>query len=299
MELRQLRYFATLARTLHFRRAAEQLHIAQPTLSQQIQQLEKELGVELFQRNRQGVSLTYAGETLLARTEAILNDVETAISETRLAEARVATQLTIGYVDTAAYLLIPQLTRLFYEQYPGGKLSLIHITPQQQVEALQSHLIDFGITYRLPGGKPTDVTSLSLFHDPFMAVLPQSHPYVQQPIMQASRLNGEPFIWLTRSNHNLLYDRTLRQLNEQGIHPVIVQEASTKRAILELVASNLGISVLPQSTQMLGVNEVVFRPIDAFSLSLELVLNFQTDNDSDAKQYAINLIQQIATNTPR
>jgi len=143
MELRHLRYFVAVAEELHFNRAAERLHIAQPPLSQQIKQLEVELGVELFdRRTKRQVQLTEAGRALLQATYRILAQVEQAISDTQQASRGETGTLVVGFTSTVVYDLLPAILAQYRKQFPNVKLVLQELTTTQQEEALQKHQIE-------------------------------------------------------------------------------------------------------------------------------------------------------------
>ncbi len=134
MELRHLRYFVTLAEELHFGRAAKRLHIAQPPLSQQIRQLEGELGFELFYRTKRNVQLTEAGQVFLGEVQQIMRQLQQAIQVGRQTSRGEVGQLVVGFVSSAAYNILPTILRTFRSCVPGVSIELHELTTDQQLE---------------------------------------------------------------------------------------------------------------------------------------------------------------------
>ena len=170
MELRHLRYFAAVAEELHFGRAAARLHIAQPPLSQQIRQLETELGFPLFVRAHRQVRLTEAGHSFLAGARAVLQRAEQAAVEARRVARGETGSLAVGFVASATYGLVPSLFRLFRRRHPGVALSLAELSTEEQLGALRSGAIQLGL-----GRPPADDPALAaepLLDEPLVAALP-------------------------------------------------------------------------------------------------------------------------------
>jgi DNA-binding transcriptional LysR family regulator len=147
MEFRQLKYFVTVAETLHFGRAAESLHLSQPALSKQIQALEESLEVQLFERTKQWVRLTMAGQQFLETAHRILREVEEGIQVTRrVAEGRMG-KVRVGFTEATLFCLAPQILNLYREHYPQVELILTSGGTETNVEALRTHQIDVGFVY--------------------------------------------------------------------------------------------------------------------------------------------------------
>src|SRR5881275_1522994 len=153
MELRHLRYFVAVAEELHFRRAAERLHMSQPPLSQQIRRLEDEVGATLFVRNQRRVELTAAGQAYLARARDILAAVEDAAREARRVQRGEVGRLDVGFVGSAMYSVVPELLRAFRERFPDVGLRLRELGTAEQLRRLEDGRLDVGFL-RPPGGRP-------------------------------------------------------------------------------------------------------------------------------------------------
>ncbi|MDQ4349834.1 LysR family transcriptional regulator, partial [Pseudomonas aeruginosa] len=189
MELRHLRYFQALARTLNFTRAAEQLHIAQPPLSRQIQQLEEMLGVALLERGRP-LRLTEAGRFFHEQSATLLDQLESICDSTRRIGQGQRQWFGIGFVPSALYGVLPELIRHLRGD-PELELGLLEMTTLQQVEALKSGRIDIGFG-RIRIDDPAIRQSV-LSEEPLVAALPAGHPLLGQPL-SLERLSREPFV---------------------------------------------------------------------------------------------------------
>ncbi|MBV9229224.1 MAG: LysR family transcriptional regulator, partial [Chloroflexi bacterium] len=192
MELRHLHYFIAVAEELHFGKAAERLQMAQPPLSQQIRQLEDELGVQLFYRTKRHVQLTEAGHVFLQEARQTLIQAEQAIVAARRAGRGELGRLAIGFVGSATSDILPTLIRGFQERYPEVELLLRELTTAQQVRALQDGRIHVGIL-RPPVHDDT-LRIETLFKEPLIVALPERHPLSSQVQLPIEALAREHFI---------------------------------------------------------------------------------------------------------
>jgi DNA-binding transcriptional LysR family regulator len=227
LELRRLRYFVAVAEELHFGRAAERLHIAQPPLSQQIRRLENELGVELLRRNRRRVDLTDAGRMLLESARPLLAEADRIEKLLRRAGEGTVGRLTIGFVGTASYETLPAILRAFRGRFPDVELRLEELTTGPQVAALRARRIDVGLVR-----PPVDDTSLrltALVKEQLVAALPDSHPLAAFATVRVEQLAPEPFILFLREHGTGLYNDILAVCREAGFSPTVVQETNDTR----------------------------------------------------------------------
>ncbi|MGE9267933.1 MAG: LysR family transcriptional regulator, partial [Verrucomicrobiales bacterium] len=192
MELHQLRYFLAVARTGNFSRAAEQCHVSQPSLSQQIAKLEDELGVRLFDRNKRHSSLTPHGEALLPRATRILDEVDTASREARDATELLRGKIRLGVLPTIAPYLLPDVIKNFARNYPGLEIVLDEDTTGQLLEKLLACDIDFALT-SLPLGDPRFQTH-HLFDEDLLLALPADHPLSRKKAIHTRDLRNERLI---------------------------------------------------------------------------------------------------------
>ena len=185
MELRHLRYFLAVAEELDFGRAALRLHIAQPPLSQQIRQLEEELGVQLFRRTRRNVSLTEAGQAFLSEAQRTLEQVERAMEVAQRVDRGEQGQLIIGFVGSATYGLLPKLLRAFRERFPEVAFTLRELTTSQQIQALHEQQIHLGVLR--PPVAQEEFLFEPLAQDPLIVALPEQHRLATQPSLPLGR----------------------------------------------------------------------------------------------------------------
>ncbi len=259
LELRHLRYFVAVAEELHFARAAQRLHMSQPPLSQQIRRLEEILGYPLFVRTSRSVKLTLAGETLLERARRALRIVQRDITDVRSVAAGEVGTLNVGFVGSAMMTTLPVIFRKFREAYPGIHLRLYESFTSQVLEGLHNGTLDAGI---LRDSDPLDTLNVtSLFSEPFVAVLPATHPCARQKSISPGMLRDEPFVFYPRTAGARAFEKPMTMFEEYGFRPHIVQEASHWVSILRLVGAGLGVSVAPACVRKFSSTEVVCIPL--------------------------------------
>ena len=259
MELRHLRYFVTLAEELHFRRAAERLHMAQPPLSQQIRQLEAELGFQLLYRTKRTVQLTEAGQAFLIESRRILQQLEQAIEIGRQISRGEMGQLAIGFVSSAAYNVLPEILRAFRTRFPEVVLELHELTSDQQLQWLRERRIDVGFVR--PPVADEAFSSEIVFQEPLMVALPEAHPLAQEAQVSLRSLSHQPFILFPRSLAPGLYDQIISLCQQADFSPTVAQEAIQMQTIVSLVAAQMGVAIVPASLQNLQRTGVVYKAI--------------------------------------
>ena len=259
MELRWLQSFSALADVLHFGRAAACLNLSQSALSVQIRRLEAALEVTLFERNRRSVTLTVAGETFRVEVRQLLRGLETAKKKARRAAAGGVGTLRIAFVSAAAMRVIPRVVRHYKRHLPGVELKMRNLPTAEQAAALLRQEIDVGFI-RLPF-EVEGIAVAPLSQEPFVCFLPKGHPLVHLEEIDPRQLCRETFIAYERRQAPGFYDRILSICLDSGFSPVILQEAGEMQTILSMVASEMGVAILPRSAGALGVTEVVMRPL--------------------------------------
>jgi DNA-binding transcriptional LysR family regulator len=259
IELRHLRYFVAVAEELHFGRAAERLHLAQPPLSQQIRRLEEILGLRLFARTSRSVKLTPAGTAYLERARRTLAGVARDVEETRrIGRGEVGT-LHVGFVGSAMLTRLPAVFGRFREANPKVSLHLHESFTSRVVEGLESGELDAGI---LRDGDPAEgIVTETIFSEGFVAVLPVGHRCAGQRTISPAALQGEPLVYYPRSAGARAYERPLAIFEEYGFRPQVAQEAGHWLTILRLVGAGLGVSVAPACVRWLGSPDVVCVPL--------------------------------------
>lgn len=280
LELRHLRYFVAVAEELHFGRAAERLGIAQPPLSQQIQRIERELGVQLFDRSRRQVRLTAAGRTLLEQARPVIAGAEQAATATKEAAAGRRGSIAIGFVGSATYRALPAIVRRYRDQYPDVRLQLYEMTTAGQVEALGNMTIQAGIV-RPPLNQP-GLQLETILREQLVVALPEGHPLAGAALIDPSDLEGETLVMFPREQGSGLYDQIISLCLASGFSPRIGQTATQMQTIVALVAAELGIAIVPESVADLRRPGVTYRPLDSAAAPVELALAWRSDDESPA-----------------
>jgi DNA-binding transcriptional LysR family regulator len=259
MELRALRYFSALAEELHFGRAAKRLAMTQPPLSQAIGNLERELGVRLFDRTRRRVALTHAGAAFLEEARATLAHATQAIETARRADRGEVGRLAVGYLAATAYSLLPLVLRDFARGFQGVKLELRELTLPQQFEALLRGDIEVGLLR--PPVAPAELASETVLSERFVLALPVRHPLCALRRVPAKRLAGERFIMFPRQPGLVFHDLVMDFCLRSGFTPRVAQEANQTHTVVGLVSAGIGVALVPASTQKIALAGVAYRPL--------------------------------------
>ncbi len=259
IELRHLRYFVAVAEELHFGRAAERLHLAQPPLSQQIRRLEAMLGYALFARTSRSVTLTAAGLSYLERARRTLRNVQRDIEETRSVARGDVGSLHVGFVGSGMLASLAAIFRAFREASPGVALHLHESFTAKVADGLENGSLDAGILR--DGDATPGVSTEVIFSERYVAVLPVEHALAGRKSLSPAALRGEPFVYYPRSAGARAFEKPLAIFEQHGFRPVIVQEASHWLTILRLVGAGLGVSVAPECVRRLNSRDVVCLPL--------------------------------------
>jgi DNA-binding transcriptional LysR family regulator len=259
VKLHQLRYFIAVADELHFRRAAERLHMSQPPLSEAIRELEATIGAQLLERSRRRVALTAAGEVLLRDARALLGDLDRALETARRIGTGQAGRLRLSFVGSALYGVVPDLLRAFSLERPDIELQLQERSTTEQLAALAAGDLDIGFV-RAPAAAE-GLTSQTIMREPTVAALPGGHPLSTLKRIPVARLSTEPFVLFPREQAPELHDAIMSAIAADGRLPRIVQEVAEMQTIIGLVASGMGVSLVPGSVQALARTGVVYRPV--------------------------------------
>jgi DNA-binding transcriptional LysR family regulator len=246
MEMRQIESFLSIAETLHFGRSSEQLHLSQPALSLQIKALEAELGVKLFDRNRQRTLLTEAGAAFRADASAAMELLAHAKHRAVLAARGKIGIVRVGFVSTAGYEIIPLLMRRYRKENPGVEFSLRNILTSEQMVMLRNGVLDVGFL-RLPVTDPPDLDVTPVHSEPLVVAVPSAHPLAEVKSIKLRQLAGEQFVMYERKLAPGFHDQVAGILNNAGVIPEVVQTAVEMPTLVSLVDSGLGIAILPES----------------------------------------------------
>lgn len=298
MELRHLRYFVAVATELNFSKAAEKLLVAQPALSTQIADLEREIGTVLLRRNTRTVQLTAAGQTFLTEARSILAAVEAATDKTRRTARGEEGELSIGFFAAPTMLFLPDLIRRFRAMCPNVTIRMYELTPDRQLEAFAAGKIDLGFTRPLPPGNPGLNTEF-LFAERFVAVMPETHPLGSRRQIALSELAAEPYVLLDRSVALGLYDQIIAACRAAGFSPNITHCPDLMATVLTLVAAEQGIGIVPEGVRNLRSQQVLFVPIVPELEPIPLVMCWNAERDSPSRDAFLQLVRERAGSLQR
>ena len=241
MELRHLRYFVAVAEEMNFGRAAQRLAISQPPLSQQVKDLEHELGAELIDRSRRRIRLTHAGALFLEEARLALSQAEKAARTARRAQRGEIGTLSVGFVGSATYQVLPEALRSFRERYPDVELRLRTMHGAQQVEAFREGRIQVGVLR-----PPVDdyLATRTLLEETLVAALPADHPLARSRKVGLSELAGEHFVLAPRTSGPATHDRIVGLCRRAGFSPDVAQESAELQTVAGLVAAGMGVALL-------------------------------------------------------
>ncbi len=262
MELRHLRYFLAVAEEGNFTRAAARLGIGQPPLSQQIRDLETEIGAMLFHRVPHGAELTAAGAAFLPEAKASLAAAEKARLAAQSANRGETGRLSLGFTASSAFNPVVSTTiRRFQARWPDVQLSLTEMNTLGLMQKLEHGELD--ATFFRPGlDDPDGVRLKRLPDEPMVVALPASHALAKRKTLPLALLAKEPFILFPRLVGLSLYDDVVRACREAGFELTVAQEAPQISSVVNLVAADLGVSIVPASISHIKLAGVAYRPIE-------------------------------------
>lgn len=289
MELRHLRYFVSVAEELHFGNAAKNLHIAQPALSHQIKKLEEEIGVVLFNRTQRKVKLSKAGESFLIRAKEILNNVNEACEEARRIDNGESGHLAIGFTGFVTIDMLPKIIQTYQRRFPDVKLSLKHLTTAEQITALHEEEIDVGIL--IPPIESNSLKLQLLREESFVMALPKAQ-FLHKDVssLKLPALAKEKFIMPTRVSGTGYYDLIISLCYNAGFSPNTFQEAQELQTIIALVASGLGVTLVPESLSYSKNENVIFVPVDNNDYKMRTAAAWNSSNTSPAAIQFLELL---------
>jgi len=259
IELRLWRQFSVLAEELHFGRAAQRLHITQPPLTQAIANLERQLGVRLFDRTKRSVQLSEAGTALLPEARALLARAEALPAQARAAAQGGAGRLRLAFVSTAGFTLLPAWVRAFRSLHPLVQLELTEATGDVQLAALERGDIDAGFMLHAAGFAPAGPRCLRVAQEPLVLALPQAHALARSRTLTLARVLAEPLVMFPRRILPTLHDALYGLYHAAGREPQVAQEAIQMQTIVNLVSAALGIAWVPASVREFQRHGVVYR----------------------------------------
>lgn len=291
MELRHLRYFVAVAEELHFGRAAERLHMAQPPLSQQIRQLETEMGVVLFARTNRRVELTAAGEVFLAEARGILRQVEQAATRARRAGRGEWGWLGVGFAGSATYDVLPSILRRFRELYPDVELGLQELSSEEQEQALLERRLHLGFT-RISLPAP-GLVSEPLLHEPLVLALPSTHRFARRKKIHLRELAEESFILFHEIVPSGFGAFLVRACQEAGFTPRVAQRVGEIQTAIGLVCAGIGLTLVPASAQNFQREGVIYKALADPAPAIALMLAYREEERSPVLAHFLRVTREV------
>ena len=292
MESRQLRYFVTVAREQNFTRAAEKLRIAQPPLSRQIQQLEEEFGVALFDRSSRPLMLTDAGRLLFEQAVQVLDRMDEMKAMMRRLLAVEKLHFSMGFVASTLYGYLPEVIRLYRAARPRVDLTLIELTTMEQIAALKEGRIDVGfgrIQFDDPG-----VKRIVLRNEKLSAALPLTHPLASHTgALRLGELAGSALVVYPKSPRPSFADQVLALFRERDLKPPVVHEVRELQTALGLVAAENGVCLVPASVERLRRDNVVYRALDEPDAVSPIIMSTRASDRSPEIALILSLVKAM------
>jgi DNA-binding transcriptional LysR family regulator len=292
MDTRLLKSFVTVAEELHFGRAAERAHLAQPALSRQVQRLEEKIGAQLLVRDRRKVVLTKAGRAFLKEARTILERVDLAQKEARRAERGEIGSLSFGYDECTLYGIFPELVRLYRKRFPGVTLELREVCTADQVGALLGGELDVGLVE-----EPVEAEGLrveTLLEEPLVVALPDEHPLAAKPEVVLEDLADERFVLFPRWMRPALYDVLTGMFREAGYVPNVVQEAQTKQTMVGLAAAGVGVVIVNASVSRLRRPGLVYKEIAQSDAKVATALAWRPEQETAELRGFLEIAREIS-----
>lgn len=263
IELRLWRQFLALAEELHFGRAAQRLHMTQPPLTQAVANLERQLGVRLFDRTKRSVRLTAAGEALVPQARDLLARAHALPSHARAAARGELGRLRLAFVSTVGFGLLPQWVRAFRSQFPHVEFELVEATGDVQLQALARGDVDAGFMLHSPGFAPAELEHLRISREPLVLAVPEHHPLARGRSLELNAVLEQPLVIFPRRIVPSLHDAIFGLYHAAGRSPLVAQEAIQMQTIVNLVAAGLGVAWVPESVREFQRAGVVYRQLAA------------------------------------
>ncbi|MGN6507093.1 MAG: LysR family transcriptional regulator [Tepidisphaeraceae bacterium] len=292
MELRQLGYFLTIAEEMNFGRAAERLEVAQPALSRQIQGLERELGVALFDRTRRQIRLTPAGEAFRGEAQRLMSQADHARTVAQRAARGETGRVSVAFVGSVMYGPMPAAMRVFRQRFPSVQVALHEMETGLQGEALRAGQIDVGLL-RAPLGEPLLAAEV-LLREPMIVALPTSHPLSRRDVVPLKALKDEPFVLFPRGRVPSFADQVVAACGAAGFQPSVSQEVTELQTGISLVAAGFGVCIVPKAVEKLRRPGLVFRALADPQPQTSLVATYRADNDSPALREFLRALRDHA-----
>ncbi|HEV2673691.1 MAG TPA: LysR substrate-binding domain-containing protein [Aliidongia sp.] len=297
MELRHLRYFLAVAEELNFSRAALRLHIAQPALSQQIRQLEDELGLQLLERGTRPLRLTEAGRFFQTEALAVLAKLDLAVAGVRRIGRGEVGWIGVAYVTSAMNLLLPPILRRFHAEHPGVEVLLYEILPFEQPAALLERRVHVGFVR--PGIDHAELVEESLYDEPIVVALPSDHRWAGRAQLEIADLVDEPVILFGGRMTRGVDSSFLRSLfRAAGVEPKVAFQTQYAESALGLVAAGMGVALAAAGFGHVPRAGVSFIPLAASAPSIPMKVAYRPAERSPVVQAFLKITREVAAGLP-
>jgi DNA-binding transcriptional LysR family regulator len=297
MELRHLRYFVAVAEALSFTRAAEKLHLAQPSLTRQIHNLEDEIGVRLLNRTKSLVGLTEEGRAFLVDARRVLALAQESVAAVQRLSRGETGQLNIAYLSNFNFDLLPKTLGAFREGFPHIALNLFDMTPAEQFRALEARKIDLGFVGLRPPAGNKDLQWECIARHKAVVVIPQRHPLARKRRIRLGALRTMFFVGMSEKTHPGFRDWLCEVCEPCGFSPRILQDADLEPGLMRFVAEGLGVTLAREQIKNLPHPGVVFRPLSP-PVKTDYCIAWNRDNDSRALHQYIRIVKSLAERNP-
>jgi DNA-binding transcriptional LysR family regulator len=293
MELRHLRYFVAVAEALSFTKAAENLHLAQPSLTRQIQDLEAEIEVRLIDRSSKRISLTQEGESFLLDSRRLLAECAHSVQAVQRLSRGEASQLNIGYVANLDHDLLPATLGAFRKACPRTALNLFDMTPTEQYHALDDGKIDLGFVSFRARATGSDLQTACVGHDTIVVALAAGNPLAKNPRIDLKDLEPMFFVGMSEKTYPGSNEWLIHVCREAGFSPRILQDADREPAVISFVAAGLGVALLPEQIKRLPHEGVIFQPLQR-RLTADSWAVWKENNSSDCLKQYIQIVRELS-----
>jgi DNA-binding transcriptional LysR family regulator len=298
VELRHLRYFTAVAENGGFGRAAELLHVSQSAISEQIRDLEAELGAPLFDRENRTIRLTPEGEQFLTDARAVLALAGKAAANVQKSLRGEIGTLTIGFFVGGTGKFFPAIIREFKHRFPDVQVGLVEMAPAMQHEGLLGGTIDIAFTRSVQPAHAALLRSELFSTEQLYAVLLRNHPMAKRRRISMRELATERFVLNDRTYSPAVFDKVITLCTEAGFSPKISATATVSSGVLALVEAGEGLAILPAGAKILSNEELVFVPLSDRSASIELVIAWLAQHESQVLRSFLDLARKKRKKTP-
>lgn len=292
IELRHVRYFLSVARELHFGRAAKQLNLAQPGLSQQIGALEEILGVRLFHRNRRKVELTIAGQEFAVEAPKILAQAQRATLIAQKAARGEVGRIEIGYVASTAFTgVLQKSVSSFRTTHPEADLVLTEMEMQTQLREMTAGRLDVSFI-RPPVRLPQDIETFRILDEPLALLIGSEHPLARRKITSLAQFSDETFIIPRHAPGVSFYEYTVRACHEAGFAPQLGPQGKDFVTIASMVSIGLGVAIVPSSLERLKLPGLICKKLPGVKITADLSIAYRSHESSPAALAFISHVRQ-------